>query len=100
VYHAGEPFTTQGFLGRRAIASSRLVLSTNHKDAIWRFDGSRWQIWHLMKQAYNPAPFSLAFPFLAGEDLAEFVTNSETQGRKQARRAFRARVRKTKPSPA
>jgi Uma2 family endonuclease len=63
---------------------------------IWRYDGSRWQIWQLIERAYNPAPFSLAFPFLAAADLAEFVANSETQGRKQARRAFRLRVRKNK----
>jgi Uma2 family endonuclease len=65
---------------------------------IWRFDGNKCQIWQLIEQAYIPAAFSLAFPFLAGEDLAEFVTNSETQGRKQARHAFRAWVRKTKSS--
>jgi len=64
---------------------------------IWRYDGSRFSIWQLADQAYAPAPFSLAFPFLAAEHLAEFVANSETQGRKQARRTFRAWVRATKP---
>jgi Uma2 family endonuclease len=64
---------------------------------IWRYDGSRFSIWQLADQAYAPASFSLAFRFLAAEHLAEFVANSETQGRKQARRTFREWVRANKP---
>ena len=64
---------------------------------IWRYDGSRFSIWQLAHEAYTAAPFSLAFPFLTAEHLAEFVANSEAQGRKQARRTFRDWVRATRP---
>ncbi len=64
---------------------------------IWRYDGSQFSIWHLANQAYAPAPSSLAFPFLTAEHLAEFLANSEAQGRKQARGGFRAWVRAVKP---
>jgi Uma2 family endonuclease len=64
---------------------------------IWRYDGSRFSIWQLTHETYTPTPFSLAFPFLTAEHLAEFVANSEAQGRKQARRTFRDWVRATKP---
>ena len=64
---------------------------------IWRYDGSRFSIWQLAHEACTPAPFSLAFPFLTAEHLAEFVANSEAQGRKQARRTFRDWVRATRP---
>ena len=60
---------------------------------IWRYDGSRWQIWQLAGREYEPVSFSLAFPFLAAEQLAEFVANCDTQGPKEARRFFRAWVR-------
>ncbi|HYN24163.1 MAG TPA: Uma2 family endonuclease [Pyrinomonadaceae bacterium] len=64
---------------------------------IWHYDGGRWQILRLTAQAYELAPFSLAFRMLAAERLAEFVTDSETRGPYQARRAFREWVRATKP---
>lgn len=65
---------------------------------IWHYDGIRFSILQLTDQAYTPAPLSPAFPFLAAEHLAEFVAQSEAQGRKQARQAFRDWVRATKPS--
>ena len=64
---------------------------------IWRYDGSRFSIWQLTHETYTPTPFSLAFPFLTAEHPAEFVANSEAEGRKQARRTFRDWVRATKP---
>ena len=64
---------------------------------LWRYDGNRFSIWQLADQEYVPTSFSPVFPFLTAEHLAEFAANSETQGRKQARRAFRAWVKANKP---
>ena len=60
---------------------------------LWHYDGSVFSIWRLAGQEYTRASFSLAFPFLTAEHLAEFARNSQAQGRKEARRVFRAWVR-------
>jgi len=65
---------------------------------IWLYDGSRFSVWQLADQAYAPASFSLAFPFLTAGHLAEFAANSQSQGRKQARHAFRDWLRATQRS--
>lgn len=62
---------------------------------IWHYDGGRWQILRLTAQAYELAHFSLAFPILAADRIAEFVTSSETRGPYQGRRTFREWVRAT-----
>jgi Uma2 family endonuclease len=64
---------------------------------IWRYDGSKWQIWLLADQSYALATHSLAFPFLGAQQIVEFVTRSETTGTYQTRRAFREWVRTAKP---
>ena len=74
------------------------IYATMGVPEIWRYDGKRSSIWQLTGQAYAQASYSLAFPFLAAEHLDEFVSNSETHGRKQARHTFRDWVRRTKPS--
>jgi Uma2 family endonuclease len=60
---------------------------------IWHYDGTQWQIWQLVDQDYASAAHSLAFDFLSAQQIAEFVTSSETNGTYKARRAFRAWVR-------
>ncbi|MGH9959727.1 MAG: Uma2 family endonuclease, partial [Pyrinomonadaceae bacterium] len=62
---------------------------------IWHYDGGRWQILQLTGPAYSPVPFSLAFPLLGMERLAEFVAASMGSSPKQARRAFRDWVKVT-----
>lgn len=64
---------------------------------IWHYDGSQWQIWQLVDQDYAPAAHSLAFDFLSAEQIAEFVTSSESEGTYKARRAFRAWARAARP---
>ncbi len=65
---------------------------------IWRYDGGQWQIWQLVDQVYSRASQSPAFPFLSAEQIAEFVTSSETKGTYKARRAFRNWVKATRTS--
>ncbi|MGH9426911.1 MAG: Uma2 family endonuclease [Terriglobia bacterium] len=60
---------------------------------IWRYDGSKFSLWQLTGQTYVSVSRSLAFPILTAEDLAEFLSRSQTHGRKQARQHFRAWVR-------
>jgi Uma2 family endonuclease len=73
------------------------IYATMGVPEIWCYDGKRSSIWQLTGQAYARTSFSLAFPFLAAEHLDEFVSNSETHGRKQGRHTFRDWVRRTKP---
>jgi len=60
---------------------------------IWRYDGSEFSLWQLSGQTYVSVSRSLAFPILTVEDLAGFLSRSQTQGRKLARQHFRAWVR-------
>jgi Uma2 family endonuclease len=56
---------------------------------IWRFDGNNCQILHLYGQQYSEAQSSLAFPFLEGQHMSEFVASSARSGPRQARRELR-----------
>ncbi|MCI0422141.1 MAG: Uma2 family endonuclease [Acidobacteria bacterium] len=60
---------------------------------IWRYEGSEFSLWQLSGQAYVAVSRSLAFPILTVEDLAGFLSRSQTEGRKQTRQHFRAWVR-------
>lgn len=59
---------------------------------IWRYDGSEFSLWQLSGQTYIPVSCSLAFPIVTVDDLAGFLSRSQTHGRKEARQHFRAWV--------
>jgi Uma2 family endonuclease len=57
---------------------------------IWRFDGSKCQILVLSGDAYAETAFSLAFPFLEGQRVSHFVSESTTEGPGKARTKLRS----------
>jgi Uma2 family endonuclease len=64
---------------------------------IWRYDGQVMEIFHLARDHYVTSPTSLAFPFLSGPVLAEFLEQSKRLGQDEALDAFRLWVQAHKP---
>ena len=64
---------------------------------IWRYDGQAMEIFHLAHDQYVISPTSLAFPFLSGPVLAEFLEQSKRLGQDEALDAFRLWVQAHKP---
>ncbi|HLG14547.1 MAG TPA: Uma2 family endonuclease [Blastocatellia bacterium] len=60
---------------------------------VWRYDGRRWHVLELAGDTYGPVDRRLAFPILTGDRIADFVSDCEKRGRKQALRAFRSWVK-------
>ncbi|HKP84663.1 MAG TPA: Uma2 family endonuclease [Blastocatellia bacterium] len=60
---------------------------------IWRYDGERAQIYHLIDQSHAEAARSLAFPSLTAQALTDCIEQSKTEGQSAALAAFRQRVR-------
>jgi Uma2 family endonuclease len=60
---------------------------------IWRYDGARAQIYHLVNQNYVEADVSLAFGCLTAQALTDFIEQSKTEGQSAALAAFRQWVR-------
>ena len=56
---------------------------------IWRFDGSKCQVLVLTGDTYVETGCSLAFPFLDGQRVCNFVSNSSTAGPGSARASLR-----------
>ena len=65
---------------------------------IWRIHQRNVRIWLLVGDAYKESPNSRAFPFLLAETLSEFLAKGLTEGERKAARAFRAWVRKHRPT--
>ena len=59
---------------------------------IWRCDEAQLQIYHLTETGYVEAEASMAFPFLTGAILFEYLERSLTEGQSATLRAFRAWV--------
>lgn len=65
---------------------------------IWRYDGKRLQIYHLMPQGYVEASASRAFPFLSRDVLSQFLERGKTAGQSATLRAFREWLRTHRPA--
>jgi Uma2 family endonuclease len=63
---------------------------------IWRCDEAQLQIYHLTEAGYVEAEHSLAFPFLTGATLFEYLQRSLTEGQSATLRAFREWVQTQK----
>ena len=67
---------------------------------IWRYDGRRAQIYHLMGQSYVESPASRAFPVLTVDVLLEFLQQGKTVSQSAVLRSFRQWLQKQKrPNP-
>jgi Uma2 family endonuclease len=64
---------------------------------IWRYDGRVMEIFHLARDRYATSPSSLAFPFLSGPVMADFLEQSKRLGQDEALDAFRLWVQSHKP---
>jgi Uma2 family endonuclease len=62
---------------------------------IWRFDGERLTVHHLVGAKYRLRDRSRAFPFLPVQDLLRFVKQAETEDQTTVMRAFTQWVRDT-----
>jgi Uma2 family endonuclease len=60
---------------------------------IWRYDGTRFQIYELTGQTYVEAAGSRFFPGVDGQMLLESLALSKTRGQTEALKAFRQRIR-------
>lgn len=60
---------------------------------IWRYDGKRVRIYHLVNQTYKECDASLSFPFLSAQAMTNFLDQSKTQGQTSALAAFRQWIR-------
>lgn len=60
---------------------------------IWRYDGKRARIYHLVIDSYLDREASLSFPFLTAQAMTDFLDQSKTQGQTAALAAFRQWIR-------
>lgn len=67
---------------------------------IWRYDGKRARIYHLVIDSYLEREASLSFPFLTAEAMTEFLDQNKTLGQTAALAAFRQWVRAAMQVPS
>lgn len=60
---------------------------------IWRYDGKRARIYHLVIDSYLEREASLSFPFLTAQAMTDFLDQNKTQGQTAALAAFRQWIR-------
>lgn len=60
---------------------------------IWRYDGKRVEIYHLVNQSYIEKAESLAFPSLTANALTDRIEQSKTEGQSAALSTFRQWIR-------
>lgn len=60
---------------------------------VWRYNGSRLQIYQLQNEQYVECEFSPTFPLLAATKVEEFLEQCQTLGVTQAVRQFREWIR-------
>ena len=62
---------------------------------IWRYDGTRVEMYVLADQTYAQTSTSASFPGLTSQILEDYLERSKTQGQTEALGAFRDRLRRT-----